>query len=181
MFSRVPGRKPNHIRIVVMTALILVLGIIVLPAGAAPPEEAITFDPLIITYELGNFTSVNGEWSSSEGTFQGSGTAVQTAKHAGWPGNGWQFKNAQLITTLSDDVGTVTIKDQVTGITWDGLFSSGYGQWVIIDATGVYEGFHGVGTSYLESNFHFVCPDPNVAGACIINETTLNGLGHFDP
>ena len=161
--------------------LLMTLTVSTVPAGAKQPEEIITLDQLEITYAPGNFTSVNGEWSSPEGIFQGSGTAVQNATHAGWPGNGWQFLNAQLITTLSDDVGTVTIKDQSTGLTWDGYDSTAYGRWVIIDATGAYEGLHGVGTSDLRSTFHPVCPDPIVEGYCIINKTTLNGLGHLDP
>lgn len=174
----------KSVKSIALSALVLlmILAVFAVPAGAEPPSQVITFDQLEITYALGNFTSVDGEWSSPEGIFQGSGTAVQSAKHAGWPGNGWQFLNGQLITTLSDDVGTVTIKDQVTGITWDGFDSTSSGRWVIMDATGAYEGLHGVGTSYLEeSKFHFVCPDPNVEGRCIINKTILNGLGHFDP
>lgn len=165
----------------VALVLLSILAVFAGPAAAEPPREVITFEHLKITYALGNLTSVNGEWDSPEGIFQGSGTAVQNAEHAGWPGGGWQFQNATLTTTLTDDFGTVTIKDQVTGLTWDGFDSSAYGQWVIMDATGAYEGLHGVGTSYLESELHPVCPDENVAGVCIINTTTLNGLGHFAP
>jgi hypothetical protein len=71
--------------------LLLILTIFAAPAGAQPPNQVITFDPIIITYALGNFTSVSGEWSSSEGLFEGTGSAAQTVSHSGWPGNAWQF------------------------------------------------------------------------------------------
>ena len=173
----------KFMKVIAVSALITVTLFVVsaVSVSAEPPDEAIVFDPLIVTYERGNFTTVSGQWWSTEGIFAGSGTAVQSAEHAGWPGNGWQFQNAQLTTILSDNSGTVTIRDEVTGIIWDGLDFTASGRWVIVDATGAYEGLHGVGTSERVSTFHFVCPDKNVDGVCIINETYLNGVGHFDP
>ena len=75
----------------------------------------------------------------------------------------------------------MTIRHEVTGIIWDGLDSTACGRWVIVDSTGAYEGLLGVGTSELASTFHFVCPDENVDGVCIIDEMYLNGVGHFEP
>ena len=174
------NRKPNFVRIFAILVLLLGFIAITAPAGAMPPQEEIIFDPIIVTYAQGNFTSVNGVWSSSAGLFEGAGNAVQSARHSGWPGNGWQFNNGHFMTTLSDGNGTITIQDQTTGLIWTGLDATASGHWVIKDGTGAYAGLHGQGTSTLVSIFHFSCPDASVTGVCIIVEMNLSGLGHFE-
>lgn len=166
--------------VIPVLAIFFLVSLVVQPAGATPPQEEIVFDPIFVTYALGNFTSVNGYWISPEGAFEGTGEAVQSAVHAGWPGNGWQFQNGTLTTTLSDDNGTITIKDQIIQIEWMGFNSRGKGNWIIQDGTGAYANLHGQGTSTLVSIYHDPCPYVNVP-ICITIEMELHGSGHFDP
>ena len=166
--------------VTLVLGIVLLATLIVQSAGATPPQEEIVFDPIYVTYAPGNFTTIDGYWISTAGLFEGAGDAVQSAVHAGWPGNGWQFQNGTLTTTLSDDKGTITIKDQITRIEWMGLDSIGTGNWVISDGTGAYTNLHGQGTSNLISIYHDPCPDTSV-NVCITIEMELNGSGHFDP
>lgn len=171
------GSKSKMFRVGLILALALAFSGLTLPANATPPED-LQF-AIQVTYALGNFTTVNGGWSSG-GLFASAGDALQTAHHAGWPGNGWQFQTAHSTTTLSDENGTITIKDQSTQIEWTGQNSTGSGQWVIQHATGAYASLRGRGASTWEATFHGSCPDVNVAGPCIIIQMQLAGTGHID-
>ena len=173
-------RKYNFIRISFLILLLLTVIVIAMPAGASPRDQVITFDPIVITYSLGNFTSVAGHWDATEGLFEGSGSAAQSVRHSGWPGNGWQFRNAHVLTILSDGSGTVTIQDQTTGIDWAGPDFSANGRWVIKDGTGSYAGIHGNGISDIEAKFHASCPTSGVNGPCLVITMNLHGLGHFE-
>lgn len=175
MSTKIAGRKSNWYCIGLALALMVLLISVVMPIGATPPED-MHFD-IQVTYALGNFTTVNGDWSSG-GLFAGAGGAVQTAHHAGWPGNGWQFQTAHFITTLSDESGTITVKDQSTQIEWSGPDATGSGHWVIQDASGTYAQLHGTGESTFQATFYPVCPDPSTIGPCLILEMQLDGNGH---
>lgn len=177
MSTKIAGRKSKLHLIGFTLALILLLSSIALPAAALPPQD-LHFD-IQVTYALGNFTTVNGAWSST-GLFTSAGDAVQTARHAGWPGNGWQFQTAHFITTLSDGNGTISIKDQSTQIEWSGLDSAGSGHWVIQDGTGTYAHLRGTGESTFQATFYPACPDPSAIGPCIILEMQLDGDGHMN-
>ena len=177
MFRLATGRKPKIRRSALILALLMLLSSIAMPASATPPE-GLQFE-IQVTYALGNLTTVSGDWSS-EGLVASAGDAVQTARHAGWPGNGWQFQTAHFTTTLSDGSGTIIIQDQSTQIEWTGGDSTGSGHWVIQHATGAYGRLHGRGASTWEATFHGSCPDVSVTGPCIIIEMQLTGSGHFN-
>ncbi len=177
MFRITNHRKPRLRRVAVLCTLLLLLFGFTLPASASPPQD-LQF-AIQVTYALGNFTTVDGDWSSA-GIFTSAGDAVQTAHHAGWPGNGWQFQTAHFVTTLSDGNGAITIQDQSTQIEWTGYDSTGSGHWVIQHATGAYARLHGQGASTWEALFHGSCPDVNVTGPCIIIEMQLTGSGHIN-
>jgi hypothetical protein len=177
MFHNTNHRTPRLRRVAVLCTLLLLLFSFALPASAAPPQD-LQF-AIQVTYALGNFTTVGGDWSSA-GIFASVGDAVQTARHAGWPGNGWQFQTAHFTTTLSDGNGTITIQDQSTQIEWTGGDSTGSGHWVIHHASGAYAHLHGRGTSTWQATFHGSCPDASVTGPCIIIEMQLTGSGHIN-
>ena len=177
MFRITTGRKPKIRRSALVLALLMLLSSIAMPASATPPED-LQFT-IQVTYALGNFTTVDGDWSSA-GLFVSAGDALQTAHHAGWPGNGWQFQTAHFTTTLSDGNGTIAIEDQSTQIDWTGYDSTGSGHWVIKHGTGAYARLHGVGASTWEATFYGSCPDMSVTGPCIIIEMQLAGSGHFN-
>ena len=175
MSIQIAGRKSKLYRIGLTLALILLLSSFALPAAASPPQD-LSFD-IQVTYALGNFTTLNGAWSSG-GLFTSAGDAVQTAHHAGWPGNGWQFQTAHSVTTLSDGNGTITIKDQSTQIAWSGPDATGSGHWEIQHATGAYAQLRGTGDSTFQATFYPACPDPSALGPCLILEMQLDGRGH---
>lgn len=176
MFSMNVGRKFKIFPLNLALALVWVFTSFALPASASPPQD-LQF-AIQVTYALGNFTTVGGDWSSA-GIFASAGDAVQTAHHAGWQGNGWQFQTAHFTTDLSYGNGTITIQDQSTQIEWTGYDSTGSGHWVIQHATGAYARLHGQGASTWEALFHGSCPDVNVTGPCIIIEMQLTGNGHI--
>jgi hypothetical protein len=176
MFNLAAGRKSKLLRVGLILMLALVLTSLALPVGAKPSEALHSY--IQVTYALGNFTTIDGTWISG-GIVAGAGDAVQTAHHAGWQGNGWQFQTAHFTTTLSDGSGTITIQDQSTQIEWTGGNSTGSGHWVIQQASGAYAHLHGRGTSTWEATFYGSCPDVNVTGPCIIMEMQLTGSGQI--
>lgn len=157
-------------------ALLLLLSSFALPVNASPPRY-LQFT-IQVTYALGNFTTVSGSWHAG-GLVASAGNATQHAHHAGWPGDGGQFKTAHLTTILSDGVGTITIKDQQT-MEWEGNDPTGIGHWIITGGTGSYAGLHGRGDSNSVTAFHFTCPAPSVSGPCLIAEMQFTGEGHVD-
>lgn len=161
-------------RIGVIVFLIVSFGSAAIPAKAEPPHANLTFDPIEVTYALGNFTSVAGYWRS-EGLLEGEGDAQQVAHHTGQPVNGGFFKMSHFMTVLSDDRGTITIRDQTTQLDWAGLDATGSGQWVIQGATGDYSGLHGQGKSTLEAIYHDECPTVGVDTNCIVITMVLTG------
>lgn len=185
MFSHVTGHKPNRIRIVVIAALLLVLGVIALPAGATPPED-LTFD-MDLVFQLGNFTGT-GSWSTS-GILNANGFAIQDEQLAGYDESGWFVRNLHSTATLcsgtigscDDAEDTITIKSHILNLDFIPFGpASGVGTWTIIDSTGAYEGLHGTGTAYFSAEFHFSCPDVAILGPCLTEQLAYEGLGYLD-
>ena len=185
MFSRVPGRKPNHIRIVVIAVLLLVLGVIALPAGATPPED-LTFETNL-AFQLGNYTAT-GSWSAYD-LLDASGVVIKYDQHAGYNDIGWFIRNIHSTVTLCSGVvdscdgaeDTITIRAHIDNIDLVPFGpASGSGTWTIIDTTGAYEGLHGKGTATFVGDFYPDCPVETVAGPCLTDHTIYEGSGHFD-
>ena len=185
MFSHVTRHKPNRIRIVVIAALLLVLGVIVLPAGATMTED-LTFET-DLAFQLGNYTAT-GTWSAYD-MLDASGIAVKSDHHAGYNEIGWFIRNIHSTVTLcsgsvdscdgAED--TITIRAHIHNIDLVPFGqASGSGTWTIIDATGAYEGLHGTGTATFEGDFYPQCPVETIAGPCLTDHTIYEGTGHFD-
>lgn len=179
------GAKTNRFRVVVIAALLLILGVIALPAGATQPED-LTFE-FDLVFQLGNYTGT-GSWKAL-GVLEASGIAVKDDHHAGYNEIGWFIRNIHSTTVLCSGVvdscdgaeDTITIHSHVHNIDLVPFGpASGSGTWTIIDATGAYAGLHGTGSATFAGDFFPVCPDDSVAGPCLTDKTILEGSGHFD-
>lgn len=160
----------------IATFLVLVL-IMVVPAGATPPE-AVEFISSS-NYSFLDFSNPTGTWTST-GAIASNGelTAVPVHFGAGSP-PGVGFQTAHLTEVISDAYGSITIRSQTHGYEWafDGPYEhfEGTGRWVILSGTGAYEDLHGQGkVSSVIGDVDWTALTMNIVA-------TYQGVVHLDP
>lgn len=168
-------RRPKSRQIALILALLMLVSSIALPASASSPQE-LNFE-LHITYADVPTLVGAGTWSVT-GFLNASGTATETYHNGGWDGC---FRTSHLTTLLTgptpDD--TITIRSQIVRIDaapgCDPFAAEA--NWVILSATGIYDGLHGQGNSGTVSGYL----DFNAGGPDLVVDSYLDeGQGHFD-
>lgn len=169
------GRKPMIRRVALILALLMLVIGIALPAGASPPQE-LNFELHIVYADIPSLDGA-GTWSAT-GLFNGSGTATETYHTGGWDGC---FRTSHTTSVLTGPTAedTITVRSQIVRIDaapgCDPFTAEA--NWVILDATGIYEGLHGQGNGGTVSG-HL---DFNAGGPDLVVDSVLTGgRGHQD-
>ena len=174
---------------VVVLFLVLIM-VMVAPAGATPPEEIIFVVKAHFTPATFSFPS--GTWES-EGVIDTDGEPMGNPVHfgAGWP-HGVGFLTAHSVEILGDGEGTITVSSQITGFEWSydvpcelepnpeticDEHYEGTGRWVILSGTGKYANVHGQGKVHVVGEADGDWP----AGWTMDTMATYEGMAHFDP
>jgi hypothetical protein len=175
------GRRTKSRRAAALCALLLLLGTLALPAGAASPQDlSFTFD---VTYSPIPTDAGFGEWSS-EGLVASSGAIYETYVIGGWD-NCWTTIHTTSVLTGPTAEDTITVRMQGVRIE-EGpplppplppLCSTitAEGNWTILSATGIYAGLRGQGKATISTEFL-----PNPGGFLeLFVHSELKGNGQF--
>lgn len=169
------GRKPTIRRATLILALLMLVSSIALPASASPPQE-LNFE-LHITYADVPTLVGAGTWSAT-GILNESGTATETYHNSGWDGC---FRTTHTTTLLTGPTpeDTITIRSQIVRVDaapgCDPFTAEA--NWVILSATGIYDGLHGQGNGGTVSGYL----DFNAGGPDLVVDSHLDGgRGHFN-